>query len=204
MSLLPPTLEDLTAELGRLPKVGPKSAQQLAFFCANLEPERMERLLGMLRRASTDLHPCSRCFFVADDELCRVCSNPKRDPAVLAVVEHENDVIALEQSGDFQGHYFVLGASLSPLDGVGPENINFAELMTRLREGVVKEVILALDPDVEGELTATFLGEQLRPLGLKVTRLAYGLPAGGGVAFADSVTVARALAGRRDVNEILR
>jgi recombination protein RecR len=201
MSLLPSSLDDLTVEFSKLPSVGPKSAQRLAFHCATLSSAKVQRLTETLTRVAAELHPCARCYFFADEELCRVCQNPRRSSASLCIVEQPYDVLALERSGEYQGLYHVLGGSISPLDGVGPEQLHIPELLARLRQGTITEVILALDPDVEGDTTAYYLTEQIRPLGLRVSRLAQGLPAGGGLQYADDLTLARALSQRRAVDE---
>lgn len=197
MSLVPASVERLAAELGRLPGIGPKTAQRLAFHCMRAPRDHVEALAGALLDLREHVHPCVRCFFIAEEELCAVCSNPRRDPTQICVVEEALDVLAIERSGEFSGLYHVLEGSISPIDGVGPDQLRVAELVERVRGGEVREVVVATDPDVEGEATAYFLSERLAPLGVTVTRLAHGLPAGSDLQYADELTVARAFSGRR-------
>jgi len=197
MSLVPGSVERLAAEFGRLPGIGPKTAQRLAFHCMRAPRDQVERLSAALLDLREQVRPCSRCFFIAEGELCGVCSNPRRDPTQLCVVEEALDVLAIERSGEFSGLYHVLEGAISPIDGVGPEQLRVAELVERVRGGEVKEVVVATDPDVEGEATAYYLAERLAPLGVSVTRLAHGLPAGSDLQYADELTVARAFSGRR-------
>jgi recombination protein RecR len=197
VSLVPASVERLAVELGRLPGVGPKTAQRLAFHCMRAPRDQVEALAGALLDLREHVHPCARCFFIAEEELCAVCSNPRRDPTQICVVEEALDVLAIERSGEFSGLYHVLEGSISPIDGVGPEQLRVAELVERVRGGEVREVVVATDPDVEGEATAYFLSERLAPLGVSVTRLAHGLPAGSDLQYADELTVARAFSGRR-------
>lgn len=199
MSLVPPAVERLAAEFGRLPGVGPKTAQRLTFHCLVAPRESVERLAVALADLRGAVRPCSRCFFIADGELCGVCANPRRDPATLCVVEDALDVLAIERSGEFRGVYHVLQGAISPIDGVGPAQLRIEELVQRLAGGVVSEVIVATDPDVEGEATAHHLAERLASSGVTVSRLAHGLPAGSNVQYADELTVARAFAGRRAI-----
>lgn len=197
MSLLPPSVEQLTAEFARLPGIGPKTAQRLTFHCLRAPREHVERLAAALAALRSSVGLCRRCFFIADGELCAICANPRRDASVLCVVEEALDVIAVERSGEFGGLYHVLEGAISPIDGVGPDQLRIRELVDRVAEGEVREVVLATDPDVEGEATAHYIGERLASSGVTVTRLAHGLPAGSNVQYADEVTVARAFAGRR-------
>jgi recombination protein RecR len=197
VSLVPASLERLATELGRLPGIGPKTAQRLAFHCMRAPRDSIEALSAALLDLREQVRSCSRCFFIAEGELCAVCSNPRRDQAQLCVVEEALDVLAIERSGEFSGLYHVLEGSISPIDGVGPEQLRVAELVERVRGGEVREVVVATDPDVEGEATAYFLAERLAPLGVSVTRLAHGLPAGSDLQYADELTVARAFSGRR-------
>ncbi len=199
MSLVPGSVERLAAEFGRLPGIGPKTAQRLAFHCMRAPREHVERLSAALLDLREQVRPCSRCFFIAEGELCAVCTNPRRDATQLCVVEEALDVLAIERSGEFTGLYHVLEGAISPIDGVGPEQIRVAELVERVRSGEVREVVVATDPDVEGEATAYYLAERLAPLGLTVTRLAHGLPAGSDLQYADELTVARAFSGRRSL-----
>ncbi|MGH7723438.1 MAG: recombination mediator RecR [Candidatus Dormibacteria bacterium] len=197
--MIPAAVERLAAEFGRLPGIGPKTAQRLTFHCMGATAETTARLAAAL----TDLHdgvgPCSRCFFIAAGDLCAVCANPSRDRSVLCVVEDPLDVLAVERSGEFGGVYHVLGGALSPIDGVGPDQLHIDSLERRLDEGEVREVVIATDPDVEGEATAHYLGDRLASRGIAVSRLAHGLPAGADLQYADEVTVARAFVGRRSL-----
>jgi recombination protein RecR len=199
VSLVPPAVERLAAEFGRLPGVGPKTAQRLTFHCLVAPRESVERLAAALAELRGSVRPCSRCFFIAEGELCGVCSNPRRDPSAICVVEDALDVLAIERSGEFGGVYHVLQGAISPIDGVGPAQLRIDELVQRLESGGVSEVIVATDPDVEGEATAHYLAERLAPAGVTVSRLAHGLPAGSNVQYADELTVARAFAGRRAI-----
>jgi recombination protein RecR len=197
MGLIPAAIERLAAEFGRLPGIGPKTAQRLTFHCMAATPESTARLAAALADLHEGVRPCSRCFFIADGDLCAVCSNPSRDQTVLCVVEEPLDVLAVERSGEFGVIYHGLGGALSPIDGVGPDQLHIDELERRLDGGDVREVVIATDPDVEGEATAHYLGERLSSLEIAVSRLAHGLPAGADLQYADEVTVARAFAGRR-------
>lgn len=199
MSLLPPSVEQLTAEFARLPGIGPKTAQRLTFHCLRAPREQVERLAAALGALRSSVGLCSRCFFIADGDLCAVCSNPRRDQSILCVVEEPLDVLAVERSGEFMGVYHVLGGALSPIDGVGPDQLTIDALERRLDAGDVLEVVIATDPDVEGEATAHYLGDRLASRGIPVSRLAHGLPAGADLQYADEVTVARAFAGRRAI-----
>src|ERR1700676_364825 len=199
MGLIPAAVERLAAEFGRLPGIGPKTAQRLTFHCMAATAESTARLATALADLHDRVRPCSRCFFIADDELCAVCSNPSRDQTVMCVVEEPLDVLAVERSGEFGGVYHVLGGALSPIDGVGPDQLTIDALERRLDGGEVREVVIATDPDVEGEATAHYLGDRLAPRGISVSRLAHGLPAGAALQYADELTVARAFAGRRSL-----
>jgi recombination protein RecR len=197
VNLVPGSLERLAAEFGRLPGIGPKTAQRLAFHCMRAPRDQVERLSATLLDLRDQVRPCSRCFFIAEGELCAVCSNPRRDATQLCVVEEALDVLTIERSGEFSGLYHVLEGAISPIDGIGPEQLRVAELVERVRRGEMREVVVATDPDVEGEATAYYLAERLGPLGIAVTRLAHGLPAGSDLQYADELTVARAFSGRR-------
>ena len=190
-------VQDLIDELGRLPGVGPKSAQRIAFHLLAAESVDVERLASTLRRVKSEVTFCTICGNVAEGERCRICRDPRRDPAVLCVVEEPKDVLAVERTREFRGRYHVLGGAISPIDGVGPDDLRIRELLARLADGAVTEVILATDPNLEGEATATYLARVLGPLGLTVTRLASGLPVGGDLEYADEVTLGRAFSGRR-------
>ena len=197
MGLVPGAVERLAAEFGRLPGIGPKTAQRLTFHCLVAPPESNERLALALHDLRNSVRSCTRCFFIAESDLCGVCANPRRDQAVIAVVEESLDVLAVERSGEFSGLYHVLGGALSPIDGVGPDQLTINALERRLEAGDVREVVIATDPDVEGEATAHYLADRLARHRVAVSRLAHGLPAGADLQYADEVTVARAFAGRR-------
>ncbi len=194
-------VQDLIDELGRLPGVGPKSAQRIAFHILQTDPVDVRRLAEVLLEVKEKVTFCSVCGNVAEDEMCRICRDQRRDPSVICVVEESKDVVAIERTREFRGRYHVLGGAISPIEGVGPDDLRIRELMTRLADGVVTEVILATDPNLEGEATATYLTRLLRPMGLRVTRLASGLPVGGDLEYADEVTLGRAFEGRRAVDE---
>lgn len=192
-------IQALIDELGRLPGVGPKSAQRIAFHLLNADREEVERLADALREVAEKVRFCDICFNVSEDTTCRICRDPRRDQATICVVEESKDVAAIERTREFRGLYHVLGGAISPIDHVGPEDLHVAELLRRLSGPVVTEVILATDPNVEGEATATYLTRLLAPTGITVSRLASGLPVGGDLEFADEVTLGRAFAGRRQV-----
>ena len=190
-------VQDLIDELGRLPGVGPKSAQRLAFHLLSSDEEDVMRLVSALTEVKRRVRFCAVCGNVAQEERCRICRDPRRDASVICVVEEPKDVVAIERTREFRGLYQVLGGAISPIDGVGPDDLRVRELMARLASGEVAEVILATDPNLEGEATATYLARLLRPMGLRVTRLASGLPVGGDLEYADEVTLGRAFEGRR-------
>jgi recombination protein RecR len=194
-------VQDLIDELGRLPGVGPKSAQRIAFHILQTDPVDVRRLAEVLLEVKQKVTFCTICGNVAEAETCRICRDQRRDPSVICVVEESKDVVAIERTREFRGRYHVLGGAISPIEGVGPDDLRIRELMTRLADGVVTEVILATDPNLEGEATATYLTRLLRPMGLRVTRLASGLPVGGDLEYADEVTLGRAFEGRRAVDE---
>ena len=190
-------VQDLIDELGRLPGVGPKSAQRIAFHLLQADPVDVRRLADVLVEVKAKVKFCSVCFNVTEDDQCRICRDPRRDPTSLCVVEEYKDVVAIERTREFRGRYHVLGGAISPIDGIGPDQLHIKELMTRLSDAAITEVILATDPNLEGEATATYLTRQLGPLGLRVTRLASGLPVGGDLEYADEVTLGRAFTGRQ-------
>ena len=190
-------VQDLIDELGRLPGVGPKSAQRIAFHLLAAEPVDVERLAATLIRVKNEVKFCSICGNVSQADVCRICSDVRRDPAIICVVEEPKDVVAIERTREFRGRYHVLGGAISPIDGVGPDDLRIRELITRLADGTVTELILATDPNLEGEATATYLARLVKPMGLRVTRLASGLPVGGDLEYADEVTLGRAFEGRR-------
>ena len=190
-------IQDLIDELGRLPGVGPKSAQRIAFHLLQADPVDVRRLADVLVEVKARVKFCTICFNVSEDDQCRICRDPRRDQTILCVVEEYKDVVAIERTREFKGRYHVLGGAISPIDGIGPEQLRVRELMMRLSDGTVTELILATDPNLEGEATATYLTRMLKDLDLSVTRLASGLPVGGDLEYADEVTLGRALAGRR-------
>ncbi|HET7385566.1 MAG TPA: recombination mediator RecR [Nocardioidaceae bacterium] len=194
-------VQDLIDELGRLPGVGPKSAQRIAFHLLAADATDVRRLAEVLVEVKDRVKFCSMCGNVAEEETCRICRDPRRDGAVICVVEEPKDVVAIERTREFRGRYHVLGGAISPIEGVGPDELRIRELMTRLADGTVTEVILATDPNLEGEATATYLTRLLKPMGLRVTRLASGLPVGGDLEYADEVTLGRAFEGRRAVDD---
>ncbi|MBM3685783.1 MAG: recombination protein RecR [Actinobacteria bacterium] len=193
-------MADLIDELGRLPGIGPKSAQRLAFHILQAEPADVRRLAEVLVTVKERARFCVTCGHVTEEEQCRICRDPRRDPHSLCVVEESRDVIAIERTAEYRGRYHVLGGAISPIDGIGPDDLRIRELMQRLADGQITEVIIATDPNLEGEATATYLARMLSPLGLEVTRLASGLPVGGDLEYADEVTLGRAFAGRRRVD----
>jgi recombination protein RecR len=192
-------IQDLIDELGRLPGVGPKSAQRIAFHILSADPADVNRLATSLRKVKELVRFCTTCFNVAESEQCRVCRDPRRTNEVLCVVEEPKDVVAIERTGEFRGRYHVLGGAINPLEGIGPDNLRIRELLLRLGTGEVKELILATDPNTEGEATATYLALMVKPMGIAVTRLASGLPVGGDLEYADEITLGRAFEGRRAV-----
>ena len=194
-------VQDLIDELGRLPGVGPKSAQRIAFHLLAADPVDVRRLAHVLVEVKERVRFCSVCGNVAEEDTCRICRDPRRDPAVLCVVEEPKDVVAIERTREYRGRYHVLGGAISPIEGIGPEQLHIRELMTRLADGTITETILATDPNLEGEATATYLTRLLKPMGLRVTRLASGLPVGGDLEYADEVTLGRAFEGRRAVDD---
>ena len=192
-------VQDLIDELGRLPGVGPKSAQRIAFHILSAEAEDVARLVTALTQVKERVRFCEVCGNVSEGPRCRICEDPRRNPTVLCVVEEAKDVVAIERTREFRGRYHVLGGAINPIDGVGPDDLRIRELMTRLADGQVEEVILATDPNIEGEATATYLARMLRGVGVAVSRLASGLPVGGDLEYADEVTLGRAFEGRRRV-----
>jgi recombination protein RecR len=190
-------VQDLIDELGRLPGVGPKSAQRIAFHLLAADPVDVRRLVAALTEVKDKVRFCSVCGNVTEEEQCKICRDPRRDEAVICVVEEPKDVVAIEKTREFRGRYHVLGGAISPIEGIGPEDLRIRELMQRLADGSVTELILATDPNLEGEATATYLARLVKPMELKVTRLASGLPVGGDLEYADEVTLGRAFEGRR-------
>ncbi len=192
-------VQDLIDELGRLPGVGPKSAQRIAFHLLAADPVDVRRLAHVLNEVKDKVKFCTICFNVSEQDLCRVCRDPRRDESSICVVEESKDVVAIEKTREFRGRYHVLGGAISPIEGIGPDDLKVRELMVRLQGQTVQEVILATDPNLEGEATATYLSRLIAPMGLVVSRLASGLPVGGDLEYADEVTLGRAFVGRRSV-----
>jgi recombination protein RecR len=190
-------VQDLIDELGHLPGVGPKGAQRIAFYLLAADPVDVRRLAEVLTEVKDKVRFCTICGNVAEQEQCRVCRDPRRDLAVICVVEEPKDVVAIERTREFRGRYHVLGGAISPIEGVGPDDLRIRELMTRLADDTITELIIATDPNLEGEATATYLARLIKPLGIRVTRLASGLPVGGDLEYADEVTLGRAFEGRR-------
>jgi len=190
-------VQDLIDELGRLPGVGPKGAQRIAFHLLAADPADVRRLALTLSEVKDKVRFCRICFNVAEEQECRICRDVRRNAAVICVVEDPKDVVAVEKTREFRGRYHVLGGAISPIEGVGPDDLRVRELMTRLADGTVTELILATNPNLEGEATATYLARLVKPMGLRVTRPASGLPVGGDLEYADEVTLGRAFEGRR-------
>ena len=192
-------VQDLIDELGRLPGVGPKSAQRIAFHLLATESDDVERLAATLLRVKNEVKFCTICGNVSEGDVCRICRDARRDPTIICVVEEPKDVVAIERTREFRGRYHVLGGAISPIDGIGPDDLRIRELMVRLRDDTITELILATDPNLEGEATATYLARMVKDMGITVTRLASGLPVGGDLEYADEVTLGRAFSGRRRI-----
>ncbi len=192
-------VQDLIEALGRLPGVGPKGAQRIAFHLLNADPADAQRLARAILDVKEKVRFCARCFNVSEHEECRICRDQRRDLSLLCVVEEPRDVLALEKTGEFRGRYHVLGGAISPIDGVGPDDLHVKELVARLGDEPVAEVVLATNPNIEGEATASYLARLLKSMGVRVTRIASGLPVGGDLEYADEVTLGRAFSGRRDL-----
>lgn len=194
-------VQDLIDQFGRLPGIGPKSAQRIAFHVLQADEDEIAELARTLAEVKRRVRFCQRCGNVAEGDLCRICADPRRDDSTLCVVEEPKDVVAIERTREFRGRYHVLGGAISPIDGIGPEQLRLRELMARLADGQVGELILATDPNLEGEATATYITRLVAGMGLTVTRLASGLPVGGDLEYADEVTLGRAFEGRRRVDQ---
>lgn len=194
-------VQNLIDQLGRLPGIGPKSAQRIAFHLLKLPAEDARKLASAILDAKERVRFCSRCFNFAEDELCPICADPRRDPSVLCVVEESRDIIALERTGEFRGRYHVLLGVMNPIEGIGPEQLKIRELITRLSSEEITEVIVCTNPNTEGEVTASYLSRLMKPFDIKVTRPASGLPVGGDLEYADELTLGRALSGRRAMND---
>ena len=190
-------IQDLIDELGRLPGVGPKSAQRIAFHIIASDHIDVDRLAEVLKTVKERVKFCTTCGNISEEDLCKICRDPRRDNTSICVVEESKDVIAIEKTREFKGKYHVLGGAISPIDGIGPENLRIKELMSRLAATEISEIIIATDPNLEGEATATYLTRLIKPLGVKVSRLASGLPVGGDLEYADEITLGRAFEGRR-------
>lgn len=193
------SLERLVEELRRLPGIGAKSARRLAYHLVELPQEEVDRLVNTIVEAKGATHHCSICFHLSAQDPCEFCADERRDKTVICVVETSRDVVAIERSGDYKGLYHVLEGALSPMEGIGAEDIRIKELIVRLRDGVVQEVILATDPDVEGEATALYIARLLQPTGIKVTRIARGVPVGGDIEYADELTLGGAVINRQEM-----
>ncbi|WP_125617004.1 recombination mediator RecR [Specibacter cremeus] len=191
-------VQELIDELGRLPGIGPKSAQRLAFHILEADAEDMKRLVGAIVTVKERVKFCSVCGNIAEQDLCAICRDPRRDQSIICVVEESKDVLAVEKTRAFRGRYHVLGGSINPIAGIGPDQLRIRELLNRLGDSEIQEIIIATDPNLEGEATATYLSRMLKTLGITVTRLASGLPVGGDLEYADEVTLGRAFEGRRN------
>lgn len=199
MSIYAAPLSKLIDQFERLPGIGHKTAQRLAFFILNGSTEQAEKFAKAILDAKKTMHYCSVCQNLTDGEICDICKNPSRDPSIICVVEDPRDVVAFERTRDYKGLYHVLHGAISPMDGIGPDQIKIKELLKRVNTTEVKEVIMATNPDVEGEATAMYISRLLKPLGIKVSRIAYGLPAGAELEYADEVTLLKALEGRNEI-----
>ncbi len=194
-----PSIEKLVESFEKLPSIGHKTAQRLAFYMLDQSKEEIKEFTDSIINAKNNLKFCSKCFNISDTDPCNICSNPKRDESIICVVEDVRDVIAMERTHEYSGLYHVLHGSISPMNGVGPDNIKIKELLARLMDGKVKEIILATNPRVEGEATSIYISKLVKPLGIKVTRIARGIPIGGDLEYTDEVTLAKALEGRSEI-----
>jgi len=194
-----PSIERLLKELERLPGIGPKSAQRIAYYVLRTDADSAQRLADAIAEVKRTIHFCPRCFNFAEGELCGVCADPERDTSIICVVEEPRDVVAVERTGEFSGIYHVLHGAISPIDGIGPDQLRMRELIERLGDESIAEVLIATNPNVEGETTALYLARLIKPLGIRVTRIASGLPVGGDLEYADEVTLGRALQARREL-----
>lgn len=193
-------IQELIDELGRLPGVGPKSAQRIAFYLLQADEDQAKRLAEVLTEVKERVRFCEKCGNVAEAQLCNICRDPRRSKASICVVEESKDVQAIERTREFKGLYHVLGGAISPIEGIGPDNLRIKELVSRLADPEIKEIIIATDPNLEGEATATYLTRMLSPMGITISRLASGLPVGGDLEYADEITLGRAFEGRRTVS----
>ena len=199
MSLYSPSIEKLIQSFEKLPSIGNKTAARLAFYILNASEEETNEFISSIVNAKKNLKYCSKCYNISDTDPCPICGNPKRDQSQICVVEDVRDIIAMERTHEFRGVYHVLHGSISPMNGIGPDDIKIKELLARLMDGQVKEVILATNPRVEGEATAMYLSKLIKPLGIKVTRIAHGIPVGGDLEYTDEITLTKALEGRREL-----
>ena len=199
MSYYSPSIEKLIESFEKLPSIGSKTAARLAFYILNASEEETTEFINAIENAKKNLKYCSKCYNISDTDPCTICGNPARDASTICVVEDVRDVVAMERTHEFKGVYHVLHGSISPMNGVGPDDIKIKELLLRLMDGQVKELILATNPRVEGEATAMYISKLVKPLGIKVTRIAHGIPVGGDLEYTDEVTLSRALEGRREL-----
>ena len=199
MSYYSPSIEKLIESFEKLPSIGSKTAARLAFYILNASKEETDEFISAIQNAKQNLKYCSKCFNISDNDPCEICSNPTRDNSTICVVEDVKDVVAMERTHEFKGVYHVLHGSISPMNGIGPDDIKIKELLSRLMGGEVKEIILATNPRVEGEATAMYISKLVKPLGIKVTRIAHGIPVGGDLEYTDEVTLSKALEGRREL-----
>ena len=199
MSYYSPSIEKLIQSFEKLPSIGNKTAARLAFYILNASEEETKEFVDSIINAKKNLKYCSKCYNISDTDPCMICANPKRDNTLICVVEDVRDIIAMERTHEFKGVYHVLHGSISPMNGIGPDDIKIKELLSRLMDGQVKEVILATNPRVEGEATAMYLSKLIKPLGIKVSRIAHGIPVGGDLEYTDEITLTKALEGRREL-----
>ena len=199
MAYYSPTIERLIENFEKLPSIGHKTATRLAFHMLNLKEEDTNEFINSIIEAKKNLKYCSKCFNITDTDPCPICSSPKRDQSTIGVVEDVKEVVAMEKTHEFKGVYHVLHGSISPMNGIGPEDIKIKELLERLKDVDVKEIIIATNPRVEGEATAIYLSKLIKPIGIKVTRIAHGIPVGGDLEYTDEVTLSKALEGRREI-----
>ena len=199
MSYYSPTIERLIENFEKLPSIGHKTATRLAFHMLNLNDEGVNEFINSITEAKKKLKYCSKCFNITDTDPCPICTSPKRDPSIICVVEDVKDVVAMEKTHEYKGVYHVLHGSISPMNGIGPEDIKIKELLERLQDADIKEIILATNPRVEGEATAIYLSKLIKPIGIKVTRIAHGIPVGGDLEYTDEITLSKALEGRREM-----
>ena len=199
MSSYSPSIEKLIESFERLPSIGHKTAIRLAFHMLDLNEEETNEFINSITEAKSKLKYCSTCFNIADTDPCPICANPKRDASLICVVEDVRDIIAMERTNEFRGVYHVLHGTISPMNGIGPEDIKIKELLDRIRDNDIKEIIIATNPRVEGEATSIYLSKLIKPLGVKVTRIAHGIPVGGDLEYTDEVTLMKAMEGRREI-----